>query len=82
MDTHRVWEALMVGAFPAVLTSDHSARLLRALNLPHIALESWDDLQDTQAIEREFLRCQSQEWDYSAVIASFWVEQISASASS
>ena len=81
LDTHRVWEALMVGAFPAVLTSDHSARLLRALNLPHIALESWNDLQDSQAVEREFVRCQSQEWDYSGVTASFWIERISASTS-
>ena len=81
MDTHRVWEALMVGAFPAVLTSDHSARLLRTLNLPHIALESWHDLQDSQAIEKEFFRCQSHEWDYSGVTASFWIGKISASTS-
>lgn len=81
MDTHRVWEALMVGAFPAVLTSDHSARLLRALDLPHIALGSWNDLQDSQAMEREFVRCQSQEWDYSPVTASFWIERVSASTS-
>jgi hypothetical protein len=78
MDTHRVWETLLVGAIPALLASDHSARLLRELNLPHIALTSWEELRDYPAITARYLDCIKESWDFSGLSASSWISRIEA----
>ena len=78
MDTHRVWETLLVGAIPALLASDHSARLLRELNLPHIALTSWEELRDYPTIAARYLDCIKESWDFSGLSASWWISRIEA----
>jgi len=76
-DTHRFWECLLVGAFPLVLKTDHCARLARGLKLPHLALDSWDDLKDSLRLREGFDLLKSQEWDFSALSAQYWVDKIS-----
>ena len=78
MDTHRVWEALLVGAVPALLATDHSARLLRELALPHISLTSWEEVRDYPNITARYLDCIKESWDFSGLSASWWISRIEA----
>ena len=77
MDTHRFWECLLVGAIPAVLESDHSARLARKFHLPTISLESWSQLQNRDWLNSEVEAIRKREWDMTALTASFWKTKIS-----
>jgi len=76
-DTHRFWECLLVGAFPVVLETDHCAGLAGRLNLPHLRLNSWDDLRDNRRLDEGFELLQSQEWDFGPLSAEYWIEKIS-----
>jgi len=47
------------------------------LKLPHLALDSWDDLKDSLRLREGFDLLKSQEWDFSALSAQYWVDKIS-----
>lgn len=79
-DTHRVWETLLMGAFPVILRASHVHRILKALRLPCIALDEWAQLGDVNSLSREFSILCEQEWGFSPLTNSFWVRRISASA--
>jgi hypothetical protein len=75
-DTHRVWETLLVGAYPVVLKSDHVSRLLKALRLPHVSLNSWEELADDGELSRAFYSLRNQRWSYESLANQFWVEKV------
>jgi hypothetical protein len=76
-DTHRVWETLLMGAFPVILAKDHVFRLLNSLRLPNIALDDWSQLGDVDFLAERFESLREQDWDLSPVTTNYWVERIS-----
>lgn len=75
-DTHRVWETLLMGAFPVILAKDHVSRLLNSLRLPNIALDDWSQLGDAAFLAERFEFLREQDWDLSPVTTKYWVERI------
>jgi len=79
-DTHRVWETLLLGAFPVILRDSHARRILGALRLPFVALDEWTQLGDRNLISRAFASLCEQDWDFSSLTNSFWVREINKAA--
>ena len=75
-DTHRVWETLLMGAFPVILKNDHVFRLLSSLSLPFVALDSWTELEDKKFLSERFESLKKQDWNYTPLTSSFWVDRI------
>jgi hypothetical protein len=75
-DTHRVWETLLMGAFPLILKEHHVFRLLNSIRLPFIALDDWGQLRDAGLIAEQFHSLKAQEWDFSPLTNEYWVERI------
>jgi hypothetical protein len=76
MDTHRFWEALLVGAIPVTTHNDHSARLARTLDLPVITVTSWQELKSRKFLLEEWQRVSEAVWDFSPLTSQFWLNQI------
>ena len=81
MDTHRFWEALLVGAIPVTIASDHAARVAQFLNLPVITVESWEDLSSRDFLTQAAVNIWGRTWDYSPLTSQFWLEKILRSSS-
>ncbi len=81
-DTHRVWETLLMGAYPIVLKHDHVARLLKSLQLPFVGLSNWEELCDAQRLAKDFQTLRRENWNYAPLTATFWISRISGSARS
>ena len=75
-DTHLVWETLLMGAFPVILKNDHVFRLLSSLSLPFVALDSWTELEDKKFLSERFESLKKQDWNYTPLTSSFWVDRI------
>lgn len=75
-DTHRVWETLLMGAFPILLKTDHVYRLLNSLRLPFIALNDWAELGDKKFLSERFESLKEQDWNYAPLTNSFWIDRI------
>lgn len=75
-DTHRVWETLLMGAFPVILKSDHVFRLLSSLSLPFVALDNWTELGNKKFLSERFESLKEQDWNYAPLTNSFWVDRI------
>ena len=75
-DTHRVWETLLMGAFPVVIAGDHASRLMEDLSLPCVRLDKWADLRDQERLSLEFEALRKTEWDYQPLTTSFWTREI------
>lgn len=76
VDTHRIWEALLTGAIPVVLAGERTAKILDDLALPHIALGSWDLLQDWSSLSAIYSDLLKGQWDFSPVTAGFWKQRL------
>ena len=76
MDTHRFWECLLVGAIPAVLETDHNARLARKWKLPIISVSDWSELRDKQTIQLQWDSIHDAPRDMSRLTSSYWIEKI------
>ncbi len=81
-DTHRVWETLLMGAYPIVLKHDHVARLLKNLELPFVGLSDWEELGDAHQLAKDFAILRRKKWNYAPLTATFWIDRISSSARS
>lgn len=75
-DTHRVWETLLMGAFPLILKSDHVFRLLSSLSLPFVALDNWTELENKKFLSERFEFLKEQDWNYTPLTNSFWIDRI------
>jgi len=75
-DTHRVWETLLMGAFPVILKSDHVFRLLSSLSLPFVALDNWTELENKKFLSERFESLKEQDWNYTPLTNSFWIDRI------
>ena len=76
LDTHRFWEALLVGAVPIVRHKDHCAILAKQLRLPHIALTEWSELRNLRFIVDEWEKIQNVAWDFSPLTTQYWKRAI------
>jgi hypothetical protein len=50
MDTHRLWEALYLGAIPVVLRSSYQYWICRKFGLPAVGLSIWKEIADVDKI--------------------------------
>ena len=75
-DTHRFYEALLMGAIPIVLKNSYSRRLAAHFSLPHIAVSRWSAATDIQSMRSAFSRVHEGEWDLSALSGRFWLAKL------
>ncbi len=75
-DTHRVWETLLMGSYPVVLSGEHVTRLLKSLRLPYVSVETWDELEDVERLKSEFEALEEGTWDYQALTNKFWIDTV------
>lgn len=77
MDTHRFWEALYVGAVPLVLADSYQAKMATTFGLPHVPLNTWDELSDESTV-LELGRAVIENSAYSLKLArgSYWMQQV------
>jgi len=75
-DTHRVYETLLMGAFPIILKSHHVFRLLSSLQLPFVGLANWNQLKDHDLLSENFDALRSRNWDYRPLTRSYWINKI------
>lgn len=50
MDTHRLWEALYLGAIPIVLRSSYQYWICRKFGLPAVGLSSWQEIANVDRV--------------------------------
>ena len=55
MDTHRLWEALYLGAVPVVLRSSYQYWICRKFGLPAVGLSKWKEVADVDKISSRAL---------------------------
>ncbi len=72
LDCHRTWEALLMGAFPIVLTSTLDPLFE---GLPVVVVQSWDE------VTKEFLNGKAEElkdlkWEREKLFADYWFERV------
>ena len=76
LDTHRIWEALILGCIPIVCTSPLD-RLYE--DLPILIINDWNDvnvklLQDTIRIFKD--KHQKGKYNYDKLLLSYWIKKI------
>jgi len=73
IDTHRTWEALMVGTIPIVMNSP-----LNSLydNLPVLIIEDYSILTP-EYLEEQFILFQSRTYDFSKLYSPYWKQMVS-----
>lgn len=72
LDTHRFYEALLVGAIPIVLKGSYSAAIGHHFSLPLITLRSWKDLQNSRQIIEDASQLAKAKVDYSPLTLEYW----------
>lgn len=75
-DTHRFYEALLVGALPVVLRGSFSARLASYLTLPHIAVKSWEEILYPSYLVSVAQKALSKSVSLEKIRYSFWLNLI------
>jgi hypothetical protein len=72
MDTHRTWEALMVGTIPIVL---HSPLDILYDKLPVLIVDDWSVITP-EFLEERYVEFQKGVYDFSRLYAHYWKEKI------
>eukprot|EP01061_Rhynchopus_euleeides_P025637 TRINITY_DN41586_c0_g1_i1.p2 TRINITY_DN41586_c0_g1~~TRINITY_DN41586_c0_g1_i1.p2 ORF type:complete len:118 (+),score=33.90 TRINITY_DN41586_c0_g1_i1:27-356(+) len=74
LDTHRLWETLVFGCIPLVVSSPLDP-LLR--DMPVVVLPSWDSL-DIPALQRRYgeLMAAESRFDMAKLYLPYWVRQV------
>jgi hypothetical protein len=72
LDTHRVWEALLLGSFPIVI---HSSLNPLYEDLPVLILNSWQDLT-VELLEKSYADFQSKSWNYEKLYFPYWHKKV------
>ena len=74
-DTHRLWETLYMGGIPVIKQNRYLSDIIK--NLPVVALNDWDELNDVDQMYLHWSRIKSNVWDYNNLRLSFWNKLIS-----
>jgi len=72
-DTHRLYEALYMGAIPVVLQSSYQFRICRYLGFPAVGLENWNQLADLGFVNALATRESFTERGISALRMTHWI---------
>lgn len=72
LDTHRTWEALMVGTIPIVIRSPLDILYDK---LPVLIVDDWSEITP-EFLEERYLEFQKGEYDFSRLYAPYWKEKI------
>ena len=75
-DTHRFYEALLVGALPVVLRGSYSAKLASYLTLPHVAVKSWKDILSPSNLVSAAQKALSKPVSLEKIRYSYWRDLI------
>ena len=73
-DTHRLYEALLVGALPVVLRNSYQAIITRFYRLPSVQLESWTELRDPQRVVEKAAESLRSPFSLKFLRGSYWIE--------
>ncbi|KAI8616122.1 hypothetical protein BC830DRAFT_1119367 [Chytriomyces sp. MP71] len=68
LDAYRTYEALLLGAYPIVITSELDVLFK---DLPVLILEAWEDLS-LEILRKTYADFQAKTWDYSSLYVSYW----------
>ena len=74
LDTHRLWETLLMGGIPIVLRDPGLNSLLS--NLPVVQVDDWAEIADKHMLKEEWNRIMEHNWSYDFLRTSYWVNQI------
>lgn len=72
LDTHRTWEALMVGTIPIVIRSPLD---ILYDQLPVLIIDDWSEITP-EFLEEQYLEFQKGVYDFSRLYARYWKEKV------
>ena len=72
VETHRMWETLMLGGIPVVETHPFLEPFVKVL--PILAVDSWDRLLDTPWLEERFYEIESRDYDPQVLDVRYWLQ--------
>ena len=72
VDTHRTWEALMVGTIPIMMST--SLDILFE-NLPVIIVKDWNEINE-EFLNKEYQKIHKKEYDFSILYSDYWKNEI------
>jgi hypothetical protein len=72
VDTHRTWEALMVGTIPIMISTALDALFDK---LPVIIVKDWFEI-DEEFLNKEYEKIHKKEYDFSILYSDYWKNEI------
>ena len=72
LDTHRLWETLLLGSYPVVQTSTLDPLYER---LPVVVVDKWEDVTP-EFLEQKYLEFSAKEWNLEKLYAPYWFNQV------
>lgn len=78
LDTHRIWESLLVNTIPIVKSSEFIQNLINNIDIPILALENWKDLNtiDQEILNNKYEEMQNLFKDKSYLYVNYWMTKI------
>ena len=73
LDTHRFYEALLMGAIPIVLRSSYANRVGNFFQLPKLAVSSWSQLRDVKRLQQQSELLDNSFFDLAKIRGSYWL---------
>jgi hypothetical protein len=72
VDTHRTWEALMVGTIPIMISTNLDALFEE---LPVIIVKDWNTI-DVDFLNAEYKRLHEKKYNFSTLYSEYWKNEI------
>jgi hypothetical protein len=72
VDTHRTWEALMVGTIPIMISTALDSLFEK---LPVIIVKDWNEI-DEEFLNKEYEKIHKKEYDFSILYSDYWKNEI------
>ncbi|KKP36082.1 MAG: hypothetical protein UR26_C0001G0126 [candidate division TM6 bacterium GW2011_GWF2_32_72] len=74
LDTHRMWETIMLGSYPIVKTSCLDFMIQ---DLPVIIVQNWDEVTE-EFLEKKYIELQNNKYNFEKLYIDYWLNQIEA----
>jgi hypothetical protein len=74
LDTHRLWEALLLGCYPVVKSSTLDSLYE---DLPVVVVKCWEEVT-YEFLEQKYLEFRNREWNMSKLYAPYWFDKVKA----
>jgi len=72
IDTHRVWEAIIIGAIPVLKSSSLDNMYNK---FPVIIVKNWKDVTKSKLLN-EYNKINKKKYNYSSLYLNFWKKQL------